>query len=342
MKTEIIRPSEYPLQISWRTFAYKNRKLYMTKEGIFFSLIILGVGMAAMNTGINLLYLIFAMTCSFMVLAGILSEYCVQKISCAISCPHQVFADENFPVTVKLENRKKRFPSFSLRVSLEITGVTKNDELYLHRVPAESSVKKTILMKLEQRGRFSLENPELSTRFPFNFGVKSRLLDCETSFIVFPKLLQEEKIYELLSASFGGERKRRQRSEQGEFAGSRQFQSGDNMRLINWKASAKGDTMYVKEFEVSEAKKLSIYFDNSQPCTPEAFEEKVSLAASFVYYSAGWGYKIHLTTPQQDFPSIDSEIKEHEVLAYLAEIQQIPPQKTITEPFPIHEPYIRI
>lgn len=342
MKTADITSGEYPLQISWRTFAYKNRKLHMTKEGIFFSFIILGVGMAAINTGINLLYLIFAMTCSFMVLAGVLSEYCLSKMSADIYCPHQVFADESFPLTVTLHNGKRWFPSFSLRVVLEVLDLSKNDEFYLHRVSPNSSVKKTVLMKLEQRGRFSLEQPELSTRFPFNFGVKSRRLCSNISFLIFPKLLQEEKVYELLKTSFGGERKQQRRSEQGEFAGNRQFLSGDSIKYINWKASAKGDTIYVKEFEVSEVKKLSIFFHNSQISSPDIFEEKVSLVASLIYYSGGWGYKVNLATPEKSFSSIDSKEKEYEALAYLAEIQQTPSEKTSMPPFSTHEPYIYI
>ncbi len=52
------------------TFTLRNRTLQLTQEGLGFIVILFGVGLGAINTGNNLLYLILAMCCSFIVVSG--------------------------------------------------------------------------------------------------------------------------------------------------------------------------------------------------------------------------------------------------------------------------------
>ena len=56
------------------TISLQNRTLQLTREGFGFIIILFGVGLGAINTGNNLLYLILAMCCSFIAVSGVLSE----------------------------------------------------------------------------------------------------------------------------------------------------------------------------------------------------------------------------------------------------------------------------
>ena len=50
------------------------RRLKLTREGKYFIFITFGVGVAAINTGNNLLYLLLGMLLSLIIVSGVLSE----------------------------------------------------------------------------------------------------------------------------------------------------------------------------------------------------------------------------------------------------------------------------
>jgi hypothetical protein len=98
-------------------FIYRNRSLRFTKEGLSFVLFSLAVGVAAVNTGNNLLYLILAMMLSLIIVSGILSR-------APAPCRHWHFPAQLFarsPNTFQLESRIiiGCFLSFSVQVKEE-------------------------------------------------------------------------------------------------------------------------------------------------------------------------------------------------------------------------------
>src|SRR5256885_15976141 len=95
---------------------YHYRSISLTSEGTRFVLLSFAVGIAAINTGNNLLYLLLAMMLSLIVMSGILSEQCLKQLRIRRRVPEHVFA--NCPTTAALSvtNRKPRLPTFSLRV----------------------------------------------------------------------------------------------------------------------------------------------------------------------------------------------------------------------------------
>src|SRR5438105_13638821 len=57
--------------------AYNYRSIRLTSDGTRFVVLTLAVGVAAINTGNNLLYLLLAMILSIIVHSGMISEQCV-------------------------------------------------------------------------------------------------------------------------------------------------------------------------------------------------------------------------------------------------------------------------
>ena len=95
---------------------YRYRSLRLPPEGTRFLLLTLAVGMAALNTGNNLLYLLLAMMLSLIVMSGILSEQCLRHLVIRRVIPDNMFANSPATVTLAVANRQPRLPSFSLRV----------------------------------------------------------------------------------------------------------------------------------------------------------------------------------------------------------------------------------
>ena len=90
------------------------RTLSFTKEGKKFIAILFLIGIAAINTGNNLLYLIVAMMLSIIVISGILSESTLRGIEVVRVMPGHIFAGRPAMVTWAISNKKRVFPSFSI------------------------------------------------------------------------------------------------------------------------------------------------------------------------------------------------------------------------------------
>ena len=57
-------------------FLVTRRSLRLTSDGTRFLLFTIGIGVAAVNTGNNLFYMLVAMMLSIVVISGLLSEQC--------------------------------------------------------------------------------------------------------------------------------------------------------------------------------------------------------------------------------------------------------------------------
>ncbi len=328
-------PVSYESHLSLKSFAYGNRKLSFRREGVFFSLTIIGVGIAAINTGINLLYLLMAMSCSLLLLSGILSEYCLKGLRLQVSFPEVLFAEKPFTPTITLYNGKKRLPSFSLQLRIPVAGTGKHDTLTVEQIEPQGAWKKTVLWKAEKRGVFRLPPAECFTCFPFSFFTKSRLLALNQEVSIYPPLLPEEQILsitgELLFSS--QTETKTLRSSRGDFHGNRTYNTGDSMRDINWRASARtgSDTLISKEFSHEQGGVFSLRFNEFAQVSEQVFEKEVSLAASFCYHLYHKGWTIHFKTALKDFPPIRDTQGLYAVLATLADIRQLKPEEELSQ-----------
>lgn len=74
----------------------------------------------------------------------------------------------------------------------------------------------------------------------------------------------------------------RSRASELEFRSLREYSPGDDVRFVNWRASARRDALIVNEFESHAGILLDVFLDDSLAAfSPEGFERAVSVAASF-------------------------------------------------------------
>src|ERR1700739_2271968 len=74
------------------------------------------VALAALNTGINLLFLILSCLVSVILMSGILSSISLAGVNLKIDLPEHIFAGQTVRATVELINQKLTRASFALRV----------------------------------------------------------------------------------------------------------------------------------------------------------------------------------------------------------------------------------
>ena len=88
----------------------------VTRAGIVYVVLTLLIGVAALNTGNNLLYIVVAAMLAAILASGIASGVNLQGVTLQAVLPRQVFARQGAPAALVLGNRASRVPRFSISV----------------------------------------------------------------------------------------------------------------------------------------------------------------------------------------------------------------------------------
>ena len=315
-----------PNKISYKpvfTFSTRNRTLQMTREGIGFVILSFTVGMGAINTGNNLLYLILAMCCSFIAVSGILSELTLRDISLEGSSSKFIYAKEASPIRIKLTNHKRKIPSYSLRLvfpNSHQSGFEVDRDLYFFHVPVGQSIEKTVMVKAYNRGTLKIEQCLLASSFPFGFFVKSKMVPLNIDCTVFPEI-RPVQLPGADQASIEGEGSIQPYGD--EIFALREFRPGDSMAAVHWKSSAKSDKLRVKEFLSGDKRNFTIFLNLTDPETnqivaKEELEKRVSESASLAFHLIRHGDEVSLKTHEKETPFGNSEAHLESLMHYLA------------------------
>jgi uncharacterized protein (DUF58 family) len=93
------------------TFHYE-----VTKAGVVYVLVTLVIGIAALNTGNNLLYIVVAAMLAAILVSGIVSALVLRSLELDVRLPEHVFAGRPVVGRIALRNPRRFLPSFSIRV----------------------------------------------------------------------------------------------------------------------------------------------------------------------------------------------------------------------------------
>ena len=88
----------------------------VTRAGIVYVLVTLVIGIAALNTGNNLLYIVVAAMLAAIVVSGYVSAVVLRYLELDIHLPEHVFAGRPVLGRIVLHNPRRVLPSFSIRV----------------------------------------------------------------------------------------------------------------------------------------------------------------------------------------------------------------------------------
>jgi uncharacterized protein (DUF58 family) len=88
----------------------------VTRAGIVYVLITLVIGIAALNTGNNLLYIVVAAMLAAILVSGIVSAWVLRWLELDIRLPEHVFVGRAVVARIVLHNPRRWLPSFSIRV----------------------------------------------------------------------------------------------------------------------------------------------------------------------------------------------------------------------------------
>lgn len=334
----------------------------VTREGIAYLLVSLLIGIAALNTGNNLLFIIVAAMLAAVIVSGISSAALLRGLDLQVEVPDQVFARKPSRARFLLRNLRRRAPAFSVsvvppktpkherawewqrsefrwpkkqaRVRLPDYVLRRKEqarpagqifagEVYFPFLPPRSTQAATVETEFPRRGRYAQDAFGLATRFPFSFLVKTRRVELAREIIVYPPVEPTDEMLDILPM-ITGEFEALVQGRGTDLYRIREYQPQDTARHVDWKATARTGALKVREYTREDERRLRVVFDNPAPgaLSPEDYERAVELAASLAWHFGDGATELSFGAP--GFVGGDL----HSFLRYLA---LVAPQETTAE-----------
>src|SRR5579864_9379878 len=144
-----------------------------TKGGLLFTLSVIFVGVAAVVSANNLLFLILAAMISAILVSGLISRLCLAGLDLDLIIPEHVTAGRAVPARLYIRNQKFWMPSFSI----QLVGIEDKHPLtspiYFPVIPGGMVLEETVEIRFPRRGAYKENSFAFSTRFPFGFLEKT-------------------------------------------------------------------------------------------------------------------------------------------------------------------------
>ena len=299
----------------------------VTRAGLIYILITVVIGIAALNTGNNLLYVIVAALLSAIMVSGIASAVVLRSLELDVHLPEHVFAGRPMMARLLVRNRSSWMPSFSVRV---VPGKRKTVqrwrwESYTLGLPRNRAPEQQWLRLPDRRLRRVKEPQEKpilqqSVYFPFLGPGQEQRADIEMSFPArgryeeknfglatrFPfsflmktrriNLAREIIVYPVVEPTdqflevlpmVTGEFESFVRGRGYDLYRIREYMPEDSARHVDWKATARTGNLKVREFSREDERKLRIIFDNP---APGALEHEIYERAVRLAASLAWHF----------------------------------------------------
>jgi uncharacterized protein (DUF58 family) len=299
------------------------RRFPPTREGWWFLVATLLVGAAAVNGGVNLLFLIFGMMLSLVIASGILSELCLRGLTVTRRPPTTLHAGTPFLMGIAVRNDKKKVPTFSLEVEDLVGGRPVDRRCYYLKLPAGRVQETAYRHVLPRRGYHQLTGFRLSTRFPFGLIRKSRDVPAPAQLLVYPALCAVPEHLLPGGRTEQGKRQVARPSRRGDFFGLREFRPGDDPRDVHWRVSARRGRLFIRESEEESSRTVLVVLEDAAGgAVPEAaYEAAVSLAASVALHLLKGGFLVGLAAGAASLPPAAGSAAAAPILQALATVQ---------------------
>ncbi|MCX8037548.1 MAG: DUF58 domain-containing protein [Candidatus Sumerlaeia bacterium] len=299
----------------------------LTLEGFIFILLAFGIGLAATNTGTNLLYLIFSLMLAFLVVSGFVSVRTLKKIKVERSLPRHIVAGETVDIRVTVRNNKRLACSYGLQVSDTLRDGTVAGCCYFLRVPPRGEASAVYPCVFHRRGLYPFYRLVVTTTYPFGLVRRSVSIAANQDVLVYPQILPWERLG-LESPPDLGERESRRKGAGTSLYGLREQHPSEGARWIHWKKTAQTDRLMRREFEAEEKKNVCLVLDNGlhdpgDPAQIEAFEHAVILTASVAHHLLRSDHQVELVTRSGRIAYNTGPHQRYRILRALALIQPV-------------------
>jgi len=291
----------------------------ITRGGALFILAIVLVGLSAIASANNLLFLILAAMLATLLVSGFVSRLCLAALQLDFLVPEHIPAGRSVPGKLYVRNQKWLMPSFSIRVEgiRHPNSPTLKSGVYFPLIAGGATLEENIEVRFPKRGVYRQNSFAFLTSFPFGFLEKSARVTLGREMIVYPSIDPWPGFEDLLSG-IAGEIETHYRGLGRDFYRIRPYEALESARHLDWKASAHTGALQVREFAREQERTVEMFLDRDIPPHLDAwFEHAVDCCAFLAWRLSSQGASIH-------FRSNGYELRQPEegdiytILKYLA------------------------
>ncbi|MFX1312240.1 MAG: DUF58 domain-containing protein [Promethearchaeota archaeon] len=192
----------------------------------------------------------------------------------------KVFKDDFVHIKVIIENvGKNSFDFIEIRDSFnpQLFRLILGENFISTRIGPKETVKFSYVLEPKVRGEYALGPLSVIVKDRLGFNSLERIVpESVTDILIYPPY-EDIKRIEILGSKRSlqlnyGEQRSKQKGLGSEFYGMRKYVFGDQFRLIDWKASARSQTLIVKEFESERDVTVMVLVDSSETMAGGAIE----------------------------------------------------------------------
>ena len=289
----------------------------VTHGGLVFTLAMVLVGVAAVASGNNLLFLILAAMVSTLMVSGLISKLSLAGLELDFVLPEHIAARRTLEGRVYIRNSKSWLPSFSIHLSGSEESVL--TRLYFLVIPGGAVLDETVEACFRKRGIYRENGFLFATGFPFGFLERRARVTLRREILVYPSIDPQPGFEDLLAA-VRGDMETQARGRGHDFYRIRPYEALESARHVDWRATAKVGSLQVREFAREQERLLEIFLDlNAPPALEEWFEQAVEACAFLVWRMAERGARVRFGTQEFDV-SIPEGGDVYTILRYLATV----------------------
>ncbi|MEO8016766.1 MAG: DUF58 domain-containing protein [Pseudomonadota bacterium] len=219
-----------------------RRRVYIlpTRAGLAFAVLVFVMLLAGLNYSNSIALLIAFLLAGFGMIAMHLTHRNLVGVALRAVASVDAFVGEHGRLLLTLANSAD---TARLGLECEVTGSPRTAV----DVPARATARADLPLTLERRGRLTVDRIQLSTSFPFGMFRAWTYVHFKASVLAWPVPRgRREAPHETAS---GGSSTAVHRVGDEEWAGLREFRSGDSPRQVAWGAYARGRGLLVKTYQ---------------------------------------------------------------------------------------------
>lgn len=310
----------------------RDNSIRVTREGKWYVGITVGVGVAAVNTGNNLLYLLFGVLLSLLVISWVLSEVSLWGLSVVRRLPARAQVGRFHQVEIEVYNSKKKIPSYAIEVEDLRAGQPADKRCFFLKISPISAQVAAYRRTPQRRGQDRHVGFRVATRFPFGLFEKSREIEAHGELLIYPAV---DPI--LLGRDDNGR-------EQGgagalgngsgdDIVGVRPEREGDDPRDIYWRKSTIQGHRVLRERARETSPEVVLRLDLTPPEEPDSeftqqFERQIRDVASRAAAHVKRGDRVLLRTTKGERLRADRAVGLGPLLRYLALVEPATKQES--------------
>jgi len=268
--------------------------------GPWLALLVVGVGMAAWNTGAPQLYLLALLLVSSLVVGALLPRFNIKGVRVYRRLPREAVEGDEIQMQLEL-SRTGWLARYLLQVQDRLPfspGGTA--AVMILRLGRPQTLQCPI--PCERRGIHRIGPLTLSSDYPLALlRAEAEVPDSESEICVLPQTFELQGFPLFGHGGFPTDGHQIGPAARGhdQFAGIRDYRQGDSLRHIHWRASARRGEWVVKEYEPLENAELLLVLnactsDNLGDGRESCFEYSVRIAASVARFAIENGHRVGL------------------------------------------------